>query len=83
MIKLEERSVVVHLSDEGRRVLRQVGVGVPDTPGVLFDVEATHEQGIWVRLEYEDGPHVLLVRWEYILAMDISVGQTVTAGQVH
>ena len=48
MIKLEERSVVVHLSDEGRRVLRQVGVGVPDTPGVLFDVEGTHERGIWV-----------------------------------
>lgn len=83
MIKLEERSVVVHLSDEGRRVLRQVGVGVPDTPGVLFDVEGTHERGIWVRLEYEDGPHVFLVRWEYILAMDISVGQTVTAGPVH
>ena len=46
-MKLDDRIVVVHLSDEGRRVLRQVGVEVPDTPGVSFDVEESDEQGVW------------------------------------
>jgi hypothetical protein len=82
-MKLDDRSVVVHLSDEGRRVLRQVGVEVPDTPGVSFDVEESDEQGVWVRLEYQDGPHVLLVRWDYVLAMDVPLGAIVTEGTVN
>ncbi len=44
-MKLDDRIVVVHLSDEGRRVLRQVGVEVPNTPGVSFDVEESNEEG--------------------------------------
>jgi hypothetical protein len=76
MINLEEQSVVLHLSDEGRRVLRQVGVGVPDTPGVLFDVQETSTHGLWVRLDYSDGRHMLFIRSDYILAMDINIGDS-------
>jgi len=83
MMKLDERVAVVHLSDEGRRVLQQAGVGLPNTPGVSFDVKESDEQGVWVRLEYQDGPHVLLVRWDYILAMDIPLGTIVTEGTIN
>jgi len=76
MIELKEQSVVVHLSDEGRRVLRQVGVELPDTPGVRFDVQEESERGMWIGLDYQDGfRHMLLIRWEYILAMDVIVGE--------
>jgi hypothetical protein len=83
MIKLEEQSVVVHLSDEGRRVLRQAAVDVPDTPGVSFDVQEVHEHGLWVRLDYPDGRHVIMIRWDYILAMDVNVGEIRIEGLVH
>jgi hypothetical protein len=74
MIKLEEQSVVLHLSDEGRRVLRQVGVVMPETPGVEFEVQEATDYGVWVRLDYSDGRHILLIRWDYIVAMDVNTG---------
>ena len=81
MIELKEQSVVVHLSDEGRRVLRQVGVELPDTPGVRFDVQEESERGMWIGLDYQDGfRHMLLIQWEYILAMDVIVGEVRTEG---
>lgn len=83
MAKLEKREVVVHLSDEGRRVLLQAGVSLPGTPGVLFDVQEKDEEGLWVLLHYEDGPHLLLVRWEYILVIDAPVGATISEGRVN
>ena len=76
MINLEEQSVIIHLNDEGRRILRQVGVTVPDTPGVQFDVQEVSNYGLWIRLDYSDGRHMLLVRWDYILAMDVNIGDT-------
>jgi len=74
-MNLEEQSVILHLSDEGRKVLSQVGVVMPDTTGVLFEVQETSDYGLWIRMDYSDGRHVLLVRWDYILAMDVYVGQ--------
>jgi len=79
MISLEEQSVVVHLSDEGRRVLRQAGMELPESPGIRFDVQEESGRGLWIRLDYPDGfRHVLLIRWEYILAMDVIVGDVRT-----
>jgi hypothetical protein len=83
MINLEEQSVVLHLSDEGRRVLRQVGVIIPDTPGVVFDVQESSNYGVWIRMDYADGRHVLLIRWDYILALDINIGETRTEALVN
>jgi hypothetical protein len=82
-MKIEERIAVIHLTDEGRVVLGQVGVEIPKTPGVSFEVKETDEQGVWVQLGYEDGPHLLLVKWEYILGMDLPLGETLTQGTVH
>ncbi len=83
MVKLEERSVALYLSDEGRRVLRQAGVNVSDTGGFTFDVQESSDHGLWVRIEYNEGRHLLLIRWDYILAMDVSGGEIKTEGLVH
>jgi hypothetical protein len=83
MMKLDERVAVVHLSDEDRGMLQQVGVDGPTTPGVSFDVKESDEQGVWVRLEYQDGPYMFLLRGNYILAMDMPLGAIVTEGTVN
>lgn len=83
MVKLEDRPVVLYLSDEGRRVLRQAALNVSDTSGFAFDIEEAGDRGLWVRIDYEDGRHLFLIRWEYILGMDVSTGETETKGLVH
>jgi len=83
MVKLEDRRVVLYLSDEGRRVLRQAGLGVLDTGGVTFDVHETSDHGLWVRVDYGDGQHLILIRWDYILAIDVGGGEIRTEGLVH
>jgi len=81
MVKLEEQSVVVHPGDEGRRVLKQAGLELPEVPGVRFDVQGESDQGLWIGLDYPDGwRHALLIRREYIRAMDIIVGEVRTEG---
>jgi hypothetical protein len=83
-MKLVEQSVVVHVSDEGRRILREVGVQLPDTPGVRFEVEEESNYGLWVALDYEDGSrHAILIRWEYVLSMDVIVGEVQAGGPVN
>jgi len=72
MVKLEDRRVVLYLGDEGGRVLRQAGIDVLDTG----------DHGLWVRIDYEDGQHVILVRWDYNLAIDIGGGEIRTEGRV-
>lgn len=83
MIDLAAQNVVMHLSDEGRRVLQQVGVPMPETPAVWFEVEEIQEQGIWVRYEFDDGQHLLLVLWKYVVALDVPRTVPVSEGQVH
>ena len=83
MVNLEDRRVVLYLSDEGRRGLRQAGLEISDTGGFTFDVQEAADQGLWVRLQYEDGQHLLLVRWDYVLAMDVSGEEIKAEGLVH
>ena len=83
MIKLEDQSVTVHLSDEGLRILKQAGWDAPESPSVQFDVQADTRQGLWVRLEAAGRRYVVMIRWDYILAVVIEVGEVRTEGLVH
>jgi hypothetical protein len=83
MIKLEDQLVTVHLSDEGRRVLKQAGWDAPDTPSIQFDVQAASEQGHWVRLEAAGHRYVVMIRWDFILAVIVDDGEVRTEGFVH
>jgi hypothetical protein len=83
MVKLEDRRVVLYLSDEGRRVMRQAGIDVLDAGGFSFDVQEAVEHGLWVRMDFEDGQHVILIRWNYILAIDVGGGEIRTEGRVN
>jgi hypothetical protein len=40
---------------------------------VSVDVEETDDIGIWVRVERKSSTHVLLIRWEFILGIELPV----------
>ena len=45
-------------------------VHLEDSPALLVDVEETDDMGVWIRIDRPDGRHLVLVRWDYILAVD-------------
>jgi hypothetical protein len=83
MVKLEDQFAVVHLNDEGRRVLRQAGWDLPESSAVRFDVQGSAEQGLWVRLDAAERRYVVLIRWHHILTIVADVGEIRTEGLVH
>ena len=55
-------------------------VDLPSAGAVLAYVRDTDDLGIWISLDREDGEHVLLIRWEYVLSIDLRAGETKTVG---
>lgn len=70
-MKLAERHVEVVLSEEGQTALRLAGLDYPETALAGFFVEDTDEMGMWVRVTRADGTHSLLIRWEFVLSLDL------------
>jgi hypothetical protein len=79
-VKISEREASVLLSEEGREVLKQAALNLADSPFLSVKVEDSDDIGIWVRVNREDGDHLVLIRWEYVLSMDFPVGQPKTLG---
>jgi hypothetical protein len=73
-MKIAQQTVTIFLSEEGQRVLKLAGVETAH-PGVAhLYVQAEDELGIWVRTAREDGEHLLLIRWPFVLTVDLHVG---------
>lgn len=70
-MKLAGRRVEVVLSEEGQSALRLAGLDFPEAALPVFFIEDTDELGMWVRVTREDGTHWLLVRWEFVLSVDV------------
>jgi hypothetical protein len=79
-VKLSERGISVLLSDEGRLVLQQAALDLTESPFLWVKVEDSDDIGIWVRVGREDGDHLVLIRWEYVLSVDFQVGQPKALG---
>ena len=79
-MKISERDAAVLLTEDGREVLKHAAVNVSESMFLAVRVEDTDDIGIWVRVSREDGDHLLLVRWEYVLSMDFPMGQPKTLG---
>lgn len=71
---LTHQTVTIALSDDAREALERVAANVPESLALTVEVEGTDDLGIWVRLERKDGWHLVLVRWEYVLAVDVLAG---------
>ncbi len=70
-MKLAEKHVAVILSQEGQAALQLAGAEVTEIPLADFFVQETDDLGMWVRVNRDDGEHSLLVRWEFVLALDL------------
>ena len=60
------------LSEDGKEFLGQVTNSEP-LDVVTVDVEETDDVGIWVRIRRNSLPRVLLLRWEFILGIELPV----------
>jgi hypothetical protein len=74
-MKIGERDASVLLSDEGRHVLQQAALNLEESPFLSVRMEDSDDIGIWIRVNREDGDHLFLIRWEYVLSMDFAVGE--------
>jgi hypothetical protein len=79
-MRVTERDAAVLLGDEGRNVLQLASVNIGDSPFLAVKIEDGDDIGIWVRIPREDGDHLLLVRWEYVLSMDLEAGPAKALG---
>jgi hypothetical protein len=79
-VKISEREISVLLSEEGRHIQQLAAVNLADSPFLWVKVEDSDDIGMWIRVDREDGDHLLLIRWEYILSMDFVVGQPKALG---
>jgi hypothetical protein len=79
-LRIAQGNVAILLSDEGHEVLQLAVPELSESRVISFYVQDTDDLGIWVRIRREDGNHVLLIRWEYVLTVDFPVGQTKTMG---
>jgi hypothetical protein len=79
-VNISQRRVAIFLDDDGRNVLGLANVSLAEAAGLLVYVQDPDDIGIWVRIDREDGEHVVLVRWDYVLSVDFPAGETKTVG---
>jgi len=70
----------VLLSEDGRKVLDLAALKLAESAFLWVYVEESDDLGLWARVNREDGDHLVLIRWEYVLAIDIPVGEPKSLG---
>jgi hypothetical protein len=73
-MKLSGQTVTVLLTEDGKQVLSLASVGLPESNLLTVSVEESEDMGLWIRIPREDQMHFLLIRWEYILSIDLQSG---------
>lgn len=80
-MNINKQTVTVFLDDAGRAILEAAAVdGLSDSPGLVVNVVETDDLGIWIRVDRADVKHIVLIRWEYVLSIDIQDRKQVAAG---
>ena len=65
----------VILNNEGRQILALAAVNVPDNDRMLVSIEESEDLGLWIRVSREDQLTFFLLRWEYILGVELLSGR--------
>jgi hypothetical protein len=65
-MRISKREVRIFLDEEGQRV---IGLAAVDLAAPIY-VRDTDDMGIWVRTNRDDGDHLILIRWDYVLCLD-------------
>lgn len=79
-MNISQRSITVFLDDDGQEVMRLAAVQTSTSAGLPVYVQDTDDIGIWARIDREDGKHIVLIRWDYVLTVDFPSGETKSVG---
>jgi len=79
-VRLAGQEVTVYLTDDGKAILQLASVKLPDSNVFSVLIEESEDLGLWVRLPREDQMHLFLLRWEYILGVDLPSGVAKVVG---
>jgi hypothetical protein len=74
-LNLRRKQIQVLLSDEGRQALSLAVPDLPESGVASVAVEDSDDLGIWIRQGRLDGEHFLLVRWEFVVTIDVPDNQ--------
>jgi len=79
-VNISQRRVAIFLDEIGRNILGLADIHLAEAASLLVYVQDTDDIGIWVRIDREDGEHIVLIRWDYILSVDFPAGEIKTVG---
>lgn len=73
-MRLIDKRASVLITDEGRSILSMYRDD--DAPPGLIDIEISESEdlGLWIRVVRDTKRRLLLLRWEYVLALDVTDG---------
>lgn len=70
-MRISQADASVLPSDEGRVILATADILVEPLCWLEVDVVESEDLGLWIRIERGGMTHLVLLRWEYILAVDL------------
>jgi hypothetical protein len=73
-VRLSGQPAAILVSPDGEDVLRLAGVNLNDEGPFSVVIEESEDLGLWIRLHRKDQMHLFLLRWEYILGIDLPSG---------
>jgi hypothetical protein len=79
-VNISQRTVTVFLDQGGRDVMAVAAINMEGLSGLQVYVQDTDDIGVWARIDREDGEHIVLIRWDYVLSVDFPAGETKTVG---
>ncbi len=77
-MKISGRLVSLQLDETGAKVLRDASVE-PEQALAAFTIDED-ERGLWMRIDRAGGRYWLLIRWSWVLSVEIPVPSTKTRG---
>jgi len=79
-LNVSKRNVDILLSDEGFEALQLAIPELPESRVTSLHVHDADEMGVWADVPRPDGEHALLIRWEFIVTVDVKLKQNKTLG---
>jgi hypothetical protein len=74
-MRIAEAGASVLLSDDGCAILSVAGIQVDSLCWLDVEVVESEDLGLWIRTERGGLQRVFLLRWEYILGIDLESGK--------
>jgi hypothetical protein len=73
-MNLARQAATILLTEEGREVIKLSGIASLESHLIPVLIQESEDLGLWLRFEQEDSAHLLLLLWQFILAIDMEEG---------